>query len=235
MTRADLHALLEGQHARFGSSVAYALAGVILMSVTALAIVTVKDLPPRVYAIAETVQIMALIIFAFEYLLRVMSAPRPLRYVVSFWGIVDLLSFLPALLVVANFASFKALRLMMLFRLLKLTRFVVAIAELEEAIRAVRKELLMFLMLSTVVIFIAAVGIYHFENPAQPDIFSSIPASMWWAVATLTTVGYGDAFPITVAGKLFTTVILVVGLGVIAVPTGLISSALMSVKGKRRD
>ena len=82
-------------------------------------------------------------------------------------------------------------------------------------------------MISTIfIIFIASAGIYFFENPVQPDKFSSIFHCSWWAIATLTTVGYGDVYPITVGGKIFTFLLLIVGLGIVAVPTGLISSAL---------
>ena len=79
-------------------------------------------------------------------------------------------------------------------------------------------------------LFLSSVGIYYFENPAQPEVFQSIFHSMWWAVATLTTVGYGDIYPITVGGKMFTAIMLFIGLGIVAVPTGLISSALTKTR-----
>jgi voltage-gated potassium channel len=195
---------------------------------------TVNGLSDRTLLWMSIVQEVCLILFVLEYGARAICSPRPLRYIFSVWGLIDLLSVLPALLAAPHYASLKALRLMMLFRLLKLTRFVAAISELEKAVATVREELLVFLFLSMVVIYIAAVGIYHFEHTAQPEVFSSIPASMWWAVATLTTVGYGDSYPVTAGGKLFTVLILVVGLGIVAVPTGLVSTALISVKRASR-
>ena len=84
-------------------------------------------------------------------------------------------------------------------------------------------------------LFFSAVGIYYFESAAQPDSFSSIFQSMWWAVATLTTVGYGDVYPITVGGKLFTFFVLMVGLGIVAVPTGLVASALSTAREMEKE
>jgi voltage-gated potassium channel len=93
-----------------------------------------------------------------------------------------------------------------------------------------KEEILVFLFFAFFILFIAAYGIYHFENPAQPKAFSSILDGLWWALATLTTVGYGDVYPITAEGKIFTGLILIVGLGVVAVPTGLIASAITKAR-----
>ena len=90
----------------------------------------------------------------------------------------------------------------------------------------IKEELIVFLIATLFLLYVSSVGIYYFENPAQPDKFSSVFHSMWWSVATLTTVGYGDVYPITVGGKIFTFFILILGLGIIAVPTGLFASAL---------
>ena len=90
----------------------------------------------------------------------------------------------------------------------------------------IKEEMIIFLTATIFLIYFASVGIYYFESSVQPDKFSSVFDCMWWAVATLTTVGYGDVFPITAGGKIFTFIILILGLGIIAVPTGLISSAL---------
>ena len=89
-----------------------------------------------------------------------------------------------------------------------------------------KEEILLFIFMTLILIYLSAVGIYYFENEAQPEVFTSIFDSLWWAVITLTTVGYGDAYPITVGGKMFTFLILIIGLGIIAIPTGIISSSL---------
>lgn len=102
-----------------------------------------------------------------------------------------------------------------------------------KAFLSIKEELVLIMILSTFLLFFSSVGIYYFENPVQPEIFSSVFASLWWAVATLTTVGYGDIYPITVGGKIFTSAMLFIGLGIIAVPTGLIASALTKTKNNK--
>jgi voltage-gated potassium channel len=94
------------------------------------------------------------------------------------------------------------------------------------AIKSAKEEIFLFIFITLILIYFSAVGIYYFENKAQPEHFSSIFDSLWWAIITLTTVGYGDVYPITVGGKVFTFFILMIGLGIVAIPTGIISSAL---------
>ena len=94
----------------------------------------------------------------------------------------------------------------------------------------IKEELTMFSVVSLILIYISAVGIYYFENAVQPEAFSSIFSSLWWSVVTLTTVGYGDAVPITIGGRIFTFIILMIGLGIIAIPSGMISSALTEAR-----
>ena len=116
--------------------------------------------------------------------------------------------------------------------MLKLTRYSQAMERFAKAISYAREEIIIFFVATIIILYLASVGIYYFEHDAQPEAFRSIFDSMWWAVATLTTVGYGDVYPVTVGGKIFTFVILMCGLGVVAVPAGLISAALSKV---RRD
>lgn len=102
----------------------------------------------------------------------------------------------------------------------------VALDHYRNAYNKVKSELLIFFTLTLIMIYLSAAGIYFFENPAQPENFSSIFTSLWWAVATLTTVGYGDIYPVTAGGRIFTFFILMIGLGIVAVPSGLIASGL---------
>jgi len=118
------------------------------------------------------------------------------------------------------------MRLFRVLRLLKVLRYTKALDRFKKAFRSIKEELILFLLASGVLIYLASAGIYYFERQAQPEAFESVFHSMWWAIATLTTVGYGDIYPVTVGGRLFTTVILFIGLGVVAVPTGLVASAL---------
>ena len=104
-----------------------------------------------------------------------------------------------------------------------------------KAIALAKEEAILFLLATIVLLYLSAVGIYYFEHQVQPEQFKSIPHSLWWAVATLTTVGYGDVYPITVGGKVFTFIILMIGLGIIAVPAGLVASALSKVREDEKN
>jgi voltage-gated potassium channel len=127
------------------------------------------------------------------------------------------------------------LRFVRLLRILKLTRYNRAARRLKNAFYIVREELTLFVGLTLILLYLAAVGIYHFEHEAQPDTFGSVFESLWWAVATLTTVGYGDVFPITIGGRIFTYVLLILGIGVISVPAGLIAAAFTSAHDREED
>ena len=126
-------------------------------------------------------------------------------------------------------------RLFRLFRIFKLLKYNSAIDRLLFAFREIKKELFIFLIATIFLLYVSSVGIYYFENEAQPEQFKSVFHSMWWAVATLTTVGYGDVYPITLGGKLFTTFIVFIGMGLVAVPTGLLASALAKTIGEDKQ
>ena len=145
----------------------------------------------------------------------------------SFFGLVDLIAILPFYLSLGiDLRAVRVLRLLRVVRLFKLARYNQAMLRLQRAAALAKEELVLFVGVALMLIYMSAVGIYFFENPVQPDIFASIVHSLWWAVITLTTVGYGDAVPVTVGGRLFTFVILLLGLGIVAVPTGVIAAAL---------
>lgn len=147
----------------------------------------------------------------------------------SFYGLIDFLAIIPFYLSLGalDLRSVRILRLMRLLRIAKLQRYGAAWQRLRLAFSDVKDELAVYFGLTVILIYLASVGIYYCEHDAQPEVFRSVFHSMWWAVSTLTTVGYGDVFPVTVAGKLFTFVILILGLGVVSVPSALIASALM--------
>ncbi len=169
-------------------------------------------------------------LFVIEYVLRLATAPKRWRYIRSFYGIVDLAAILPTLLGL-DLRALRAFRLFRLLRLLKITR-AKALPRFGKALWTVKDEGLIFLFTAAVVLYLAAAGIYYFEHAAQPETFGSIPESLWWAVATLTTVGYGDAYPVTAGGRLFTAVILLCGMAIVAAPAGLVATALRRAGGK---
>ena len=124
----------------------------------------------------------------------------------------------------------RVIRLLRLARILKLLKYNQAINRFHRALVISKEELILFGFVAVVMLYLSAVGIYYFENVAQPERFESVFHSLWWAVTTLTTVGYGDMYPVTVGGKLFTFLVLMVGLGIVAIPTGLLASALSQAR-----
>jgi voltage-gated potassium channel len=233
MRKAEIIEILDGTHPRVGRSVAFAIYGLIVLSAVIIALETVPGLPLLLNTAFLWTELFIVAVFAAEYLLRLTCTSRPFSYAFSFWGIVDFLAVVPAIVFLfPDLVTLRAMRLLRLLRILKLFKANRALDRISRAFQQVRAELLIFLGIAMVILYLSAVGIYHFEHRAQPEAFSSIPASLWWALATLTTVGYGDIVPITVGGRLFTGLVLMVGFGVIAVPAGLITAALMD-SGRR--
>ncbi|MCL6295656.1 ion transporter [Jejuia spongiicola] len=201
--------------------------GLILLSVITFSIETIPNLKPQTRTILQSIEWFCVIIFSLEYALRIYVADSKFKFVFSFFGIIDLLAILPFYLSFGvDLRSLRALRFLRLFRILKLVRYNKAMNHFTNAIKSAKEEIFLFIFITLILIYFAAVGIYYFENQAQPEHFSSIFDSLWWAIITLTTVGYGDVYPITVGGKVFTFFILMIGLGIVAIPTGIISSAL---------
>lgn len=228
MKRTDIPKILDGVHPNKGRGIALAHQALIFISGLAISLETVPNLPDWADQALRILELVVLVIFLLEYVTRLICAPHPLRYALSFWGIIDLMACLPLLAFAApELAAVRVLRLMRLAALLKLLHTNRAVKRLENALKQIKGELAVFAFLAMIILYIAAVGIYIFEHAAQPEAFSSIPMSLWWAVVSFTTVGYGDIYPITSEGRIFTTVLLFIGLGVIAVPTALITSALI--------
>ncbi len=215
----------KGQSYKFSTPIEIALQIVIIISLIAISISTIPSLSPDTIRIISFIELITLIIFITEYCARLYLSHSKKDYIFSFWGIIDFLAIAPAIIFFgANSQVIRTIRLLRLIRIFKLGRYSTALQRLQDGFRDILPELIVFLSLATIVIFMAATGIYFFEHNVQPETFSSIPASLWWALSTLTTVGYGDIYPITIGGKLFTAVILFIGLGLVAVPAGLIAS-----------
>ena len=182
-------------------------------------------------------EIISISIFSFEYLFRIYTGYKEeqwkgvKKYVFSFFGIIDLISILPFYIkkfVLLDGRFFRILRLFRLSRIFKLVRGSKSLKLFTKAIGEVKSELYFTLFLSLLTILFSASAIYFLEHDAQPEIFSSITASIWWATVSLATVGYGDIVPITVWGKVFASIISLIGIGVVAIPTGIISASFVS-------
>ena len=203
----------------------------IVLSLIAFAVETSPDLDPQLRRFLHWFEVFTVILFTVEYIVRAIITKPFTRYAFSFMGIVDLISVLPFYLASGlDLRTVRALRLLRLFRLLKLARYSSAMKRYQRAFVIAREELVVFGATALIIFYLASVGIYFFEHEVQPENFGSVFSSMWWAVATLTTVGYGDVYPITAGGRIFTFFVLITGLGVVAVPTGLIASALSEAR-----
>ena len=204
----------------------------IVFSITTYSIETLPDLSPRMQHLLYVLEIAVVIIFTVEYALRIYVADRKLAYIFSPLGIIDLLAILPFYILLggADSRAVRAMRLLRIARTLKLIRYDRAVDRLVRAVVIAKEEIVLFFSLTAISLYLAASGIHFFESEVQPDKFGSIFHGVWWAVVTLTTVGYGDVYPITTGGRLFTFLILMIGMGIIAVPPGIISSALSKAR-----
>ncbi|NCG08021.1 MAG: ion transporter [Verrucomicrobia bacterium] len=208
----------------------------IVLNLIAFAVETLPNLSESTCAALRTFEVASVLIFTVEYLTR-LSLTRPWhRYAFSFFGIIDLLAVLPFYIVVGfDLRSARAFRLLRLIRVFKLTKYSAAMQRMSRAFVIAREEIVLFGAISIIVLYLSAVGIYFFENEAQPEHFSSIFESLWWAICTLTTVGYGDVYAITTGGRIFTFFILIIGVGIVAIPTGLFASALLRVREDEKE
>jgi len=205
----------------------------IIVSLITFSIETLPNISPQTREMLRWAEVGTVGVFTMEYLLRLLVADRKLSFIFSFYGIVDLVAILPFYL--STGADLRAVRAFRLLRLFKFFRYSDAIGIYARALKIVKDELVVFGSAAAIVLFVSAVGVYYLENEAQPDVFSSIFDGLWWAIATLTTVGYGDVYPVTAAGKAFTGIILVIGLAVVGVPIGLFASALMQARREMRE
>ena len=176
------------------------------------------------------------ILFTIEYLLRLATVKSPLKYALSFYGIVDLLSILPTFLGLyfvdsSSLRVIRVLRLLRVFRVLKLISFLDQSQKLKEALKASKAKILVFLFAISVLVVLLGTVMYIIES--EEAGFTSIPRSIYWAIVTLTTVGYGDITPQTVPGQALASVVMILGYAIIAVPTGIVTSEIVKSDGKK--
>ncbi len=234
--RNKIHNILIEGNTRTGRFIDLFIQFLIIFSIITFSIETVPDLSPAICRALQVTELIVVVLFTIEYILRIYVSKLRIRYIFSFFGLVDILAILPFYLALGvDLRAIRIFRMLRLFRILKLAKYNKALSRFSRAINIAKEELIIFGFVTAGMLYISALGIYFFEHKAQPEAFKSVFHSLWWAVTTLTTVGYGDMFPITVGGKIFTFVILMVGLGVVAVPTGLIAAALSQVRDEESD
>ncbi|MET3981778.1 voltage-gated potassium channel [Mucilaginibacter sp. UYP25] len=222
------------------------IVSLILLNLIAVCLETVESLYHVYRSWFNNFELFSIIIFTVEYLLRVWSCTSikkyrhpikgRLRYITSPGALVDLAAILPFYLPLSglDLRSLRSLRMIRFTRFFKLGRFLNASRVIRRVFSSKKEELMISMLLVFTLILVAASVMYFVEHDAQPDKFSSIPETMWWSVATLTTVGYGDVYPITGIGKTLTACISILGIGMFALPAGILASGF-SEEFKRKE
>lgn len=235
MYKEKIRSIVDDTSTKAGRRVDIIIQIIIIVSLLAYATETLPLIGKKLRDFLHLIELFSIVIFSIEYFLRIYVAKKRLRYIFSFYGIIDLISILPFYL--GNLIDLRGLRIFRIFRvfrLFKLVRYNQAIERFKVASEIVKEEIILFLILSVIFVFISSAGIYYFEHDRQPEVFPSIFHSFWWAIVTLTTVGYGDAYPITVGGKIFTSFVLLIGVGIVTIPAGLVATALAKAREKEK-
>ncbi|WP_423129340.1 ion transporter [Gaoshiqia sp. Z1-71] len=213
-----------------GKSFDIALLLIILSSIVLVMLESVSSINKQYHHVLHILEWVITGIFTMEYALRVWVVNKPFRYIFSFYGIIDLLAVLPTYLSLIFVGSqslmiIRAIRLLRVFRILKLNRYTIAGLSLAIAIRNSREKIFVFLFFVINLVLIVGTLMYLVES--SENGFTSIPTSIYWAIVTLTTVGYGDISPQTATGQFLASLVMIVGYAIIAVPTGIVTSEML--------
>ena len=222
-----LHEVIYEADTRAGKLFDVVLLLVIVFSIVLVMLESVKSLNAKYSHLFYVAEWVITILFSIEYILRIISIKRPKTYIFSFYGVVDLLSTIPTYLTFLFggqnlFLAVRALRLLRVFRILKITRYVGEANNLMKALRNSRPKIMVFLF--TVFILCIIMGTVMHLVEGERGGFDNIPISIYWCIVTLTTVGFGDIAPVTPAGQAIASIIMILGYGIIAVPTGIVSA-----------
>jgi len=216
------------------------------LNVVALILGSVRSIDTLWPGLFTVFEYFSVIVFTIEYVARIWSCvekpmySKPvsgrLRFFITPLALIDLLAILPFYLPFTgiDLRFLRILRMMRIFRLAKLGRYSQSLQILHRIVTAKKEQLLCTLFILLLLVIVAASMLYYAENDVQPEVFSSIPSAMWWAVSTLTTVGYGDVYPVTGLGKLMASVIAVLGIGMFALPTGIVGAGFVEETDRNR-
>jgi voltage-gated potassium channel len=236
--RKKIFVLIFGSDTRAGRNFDVLLLWMIILSVTVVILESVSTMRLAYHDIFVTTEWIFTLAFTIEYLLRIYSAPKPIKYMTSFYGVIDLLAILPTFLGLffeqyTFLLIIRAMRLLRMFRVLKLARYVKEAAILAQALRLSKHKIIVFFGAVLTMVLILGSLLYLIEG--EENGFTSIPQSVYWAIVTITTVGYGDIAPATVLGKVLASIAMLTGYSIIAVPTGIISVEIgRAVKSDRQ-
>ena len=231
--RGRLHEIIFEAETPLGRTFDVVLLMAILLSVLVVMLDSVEPIQVRYGHLLDILEWIFTVLFTIEYLARLVAVTKPFRYARSFFGLVDLLSILPtylSLMLVGaeSFLVIRILRLLRVFRVFKLVRYIGEASQLTDALRASRPKIIVFIGAVFTMVVIMGTVMYLVEG--REHGFTSIPRSIYWAVVTLTTVGYGDIAPKTVLGQTIASFIMILGYGIIAVPTGIVTAEITQQK-----
>jgi len=210
----------------------------IIASILLVILESVKSFDAKYHDFLNISEWIITILFSIEYILRIISIKKPLKYIFSFYGVIDFLSTIPKylsfiLVGTHSLVALRALRLLRVFRILKLGRYIGASNRLIVALRASKAKIAVFLFFVVIVCIILGTVMYLIEG--EENGFTNIPVSIYWAIVTLTTVGFGDIAPQTPLGQLIASVIMILGYSIIAIPTGIVSSEMTKSESDNKD
>lgn len=225
--RSKLHEIIYEADTPLGKLFDIVLIIMILISTLVVMLETVPDLNDLYAEEFKTIEWVITVFFTVEYILRIVSVRRPLKYILSFYGLIDLISTIPLYLsyVISGthiLVTLRSLRLLRIFRILKLVKFIGEASRIGKALKSSREKILVFIL--AIVIASVILGTIMYMVEGEESGFESIPRSIYWTIVTLTTVGYGDIAPVTTLGQFIASVIMVLGYGIIAVPTGIVTA-----------
>jgi len=235
--RARLHEIIFEADTTLGRTFDITLILLIIGSVIAVMLDSVASIQSKYGFYLYLVEWLFTILFTLEYFLRIISVGRPLSYITSFFGVIDLLAILPTYVSMFVPGSqyllvIRILRILRIFRVLKLVQYIREIKLLKTALIESRRKITVFLFTILTLVIIFGSLMYLIEGP--PNGFTSIPRSIYWAIVTLTTVGYGDISPNTAFGQFLASLIMIMGYAIIAVPTGIVTAAMVRQDGRER-
>lgn len=234
--REKLYVIVFGTMTKKGKQFDIVLLWLILTSIVVVMVESVPEIGNRYTSAFVMIEWVLTVIFSMEYLLRIWISPKPVKYILSFWGLIDFLSILPTYLSLFitgyhYFIIVRIFRLLRVFRIMKLARFNSEAGLLANALKSSRHKISIFLL--TVVSIVVFLGTIMYVIEGGEKGFTSIPQSIYWAIVTVTTVGYGDMIPHTDLGKFISSIAMILGYGIIAVPTGIVTSEMMKSGSKK--
>lgn len=218
--------------------ISWFIIGLIILNTITVMLESVETLGRKFSGYFYWFEVISVVIFTLEYLWRLKVAKKWYHFMFSFFGLIDLVSVLPfylPMIIKMDLRFVRILRLSRIFRIFKVARYAKSVQLVGLVLKEKKESLALTLFLTFIMLLVASSLMYGAEHNVQPDKFTDIFSSFWWAVATLTTIGYGDIYPLTTAGRFLSGVIALLGIGLVALPTGIISSGFIEMLNRKKS